>query len=138
MLWVLQARELTKDHRLTAQDERDGVVQRGGAVVTSSFGQLRLVWTRVNPKTKSLERLPFLNMARSLGDYWSQNAVSCMPDVTTHTIDHDDVLILASDGVWDVMTPEDAARMVIQVPLLIILNILATACKCRAVTRTCA
>ena len=83
-----RAVELTTDHRLTNERERASLERRGGMVVKSSQGGiLRVVWQRTvlnNPRM--IERLPFLNMTRALGDYWSMHpgsrsyAVSPDPD----------------------------------------------------------
>ena len=130
------ARELTADHRISNVAEREAVVRRGGTVLMTQQGiqrvrrpsrALRLLtcaqvaWDRTNRVTRAREQLPFLNMARSLGDFWSFNAetgdyiVSPEPDVAVHDLTDDHFLILASDGIWDMLSPQDAAASVVEV-----------------------
>jgi serine/threonine protein phosphatase PrpC len=53
-------------------------------------------------------------MTRSLGDRWFQPVgVIAEPEVGRHAVGADDVaLVLATDGVWDVLSHEQAARVV--------------------------
>lgn len=70
-------------------------------------------------KHDGTERLPFLNMARSLGDYWSardtEYIISPEPDVSVHDIQDSDFIVLGTDGVWDVLSPQEAADVVHEV-----------------------
>jgi serine/threonine protein phosphatase PrpC len=46
-----------------------------------------------------------LNLSRAIGDFFYEGSVPCTPDVKTHTLTAEDkFLILASDGLWDVLT----------------------------------
>lgn len=61
--------------------------------------------------------IPFLAIARSLGDFWSINPesgqfiVSPEPDVSCRPIDENDTcILLATDGLWNVMNSWQAAR----------------------------
>jgi len=58
-------------------------------------------------------------MSRSLGDFWSfspttmKYVISAIPDVSVRPINPEDIfLILASDGLWDVMSPEEAVKFI--------------------------
>jgi serine/threonine protein phosphatase PrpC len=53
-------------------------------------------------------------MTRSLGDRWFRPVgVIPEPEVGRHALKTDDVaLVAATDGVWDVLSVEDAARVV--------------------------
>jgi len=56
-----------------------------------------------------------LNLSRSIGDLEykknaslppQEQAITCNPDITTYDIDQTvDFLVLACDGVWDMLTP---------------------------------
>jgi serine/threonine protein phosphatase PrpC len=92
------AAALTRDHRIDADDERARVLQMGAEihppyVVRGDRG---------------------LMMTRSLGDRWFQPVgVIAEPEVGRHAVGADDVaLVLATDGVWDVLSHEQAARVV--------------------------
>ena len=64
--------------------------------------------------------MPFLAVSRSLGDLWSYNAeldefiVSPEPDLHVYDVDaaRDRCLILATDGVWNVLNPDMAVDTV--------------------------
>lgn len=57
--------------------------------------------------------LGVLAMSRSIGDSYLKPYVSSEPEVTvTDRTEEDDFLILASDGLWDVVTNEAACSMV--------------------------
>jgi serine/threonine protein phosphatase PrpC len=92
------AESLTRDHRIDAPDERARVLRMGARldppyVVRGDHG---------------------LMMTRSLGDRWfRQVGVIAEPEIGSHAIGADDVaLVAATDGVWDVLSPEEAARIV--------------------------
>jgi protein phosphatase PTC1 len=51
-----------------------------------------------------------LGVARAFGDFWVGETVFVAPDVASFAIgDDDDAVIIACDGVWDVMTDQSAA-----------------------------
>jgi serine/threonine protein phosphatase PrpC len=58
-----------------------------------------------------------VGFSRSIGDFWfAQQGVIAEPDIVTVPFDASSSLILASDGVWDVLPKETVARMVMQSP----------------------
>jgi protein phosphatase 1D len=66
------------------------------------------------------ESIPFLSIARSLGDYWSyveqsgRYAVSPVPDLSVREIDweRDHYLILVTDGITNVLSSNAIATLV--------------------------
>lgn len=87
----------------------------------SGFVQLRpaAIHYNSNPQTHAfntpyqLSIVPprVLALSRAFGG----NPLSDMPeasDVTTHKVHHGDVLILATDGVWDNLSPEEILRII--------------------------
>jgi serine/threonine protein phosphatase PrpC len=89
---------LTRDHRIEAPDERARVLRMGAEldppyVVRGARG---------------------LMMTRSLGDRWFRPVgVVADPEIGSHAVGAEDVaLVAATDGVWDVLSLEDAARVV--------------------------
>jgi serine/threonine protein phosphatase PrpC len=96
------ARTLTRDHRVTVAAERRRVLAAGGEidgayVVRGAHG---------------------LMVTRALGDRWFRPVgVIGTPDVTELVLPVDArALIAATDGLWDVLTPADAARVVARAP----------------------
>lgn len=90
---------LTEDHKPEAYAEKMRIMSCGGKVVTKS-GVPRVVWNRPRighkgPVRRStpIDEIPFLAVARSLGDLWSYNSavdefiVSPNPDVSVIEID---------------------------------------------------
>uniref|UniRef100_A0A182ZIV9 PPM-type phosphatase domain-containing protein n=1 Tax=Biomphalaria glabrata TaxID=6526 RepID=A0A182ZIV9_BIOGL len=122
----VQAICITKEHKPDDPDERLRIEDAGGEVINKS-GVPRVVWSR--PKTNhkgpvrrstQIDQIPFLAVARSLGDLWSYDfltetyVVSPEPDVSVLKMDPTKhrCLILASDGLWNMLTPEESVNMV--------------------------
>lgn len=114
--------DLTTDHRLTLQAERDRILQRGGRVVnnrvngvmaiTRAFGDLEfkgmLDRKRASVSTAAIELQH--NLFQSDDDEKTPALLTARPDVALLTLDplEDEFLLLACDGLWDVMTSEEA------------------------------
>ncbi|XP_028757125.1 probable protein phosphatase 2C 24 [Neltuma alba] len=90
---------LSSDHKPDRPDELNRIHEAGGRVI---------FWD--GPRV-----LGMLAMSRAIGDNYLKPYVSCVPEVTiTDRTAEDDCLILASDGLWDVVSNETAcgvARM---------------------------
>ena len=84
-------------------------------------GTTRVAWKRKRDpegcsnacKKHCIESIPFLNMTRSIGDFWSATEtndflISPIPDVHVQYLD-DKVkfFVIASDGLWDVMNSQE-------------------------------
>ncbi len=92
----------------------------------SKGGVYRVVWkrpcTHSNRNPTSFEKIPFLAVARSLGDLWSYNydtddfIVSPVPDVFSFEIDPKvhRCIVMASDGMWNLLKPNEIADIVRQ------------------------
>ena len=105
---------LTFDHKPDSPGEAARIAAAGGRVeqLVDERGQrvgphrvwLRTAWT------------PGLAMSRALGDGVAHTAgVSSTPDVTRHALRDDDVmLILATDGVWEFISNDEAVLMAAQ------------------------
>jgi len=123
---VWNYRALTKDHKPEDEKELARIEAAGGKVVNKS-GVPRVVWNRpklghTGPIRRStpVDEIPFLAVARALGDLWSYNSkqdifvVSPEPDLHVYTIDisKQRCLILGTDGAWNVLSPEMAVNSV--------------------------
>ncbi|XP_020282781.1 uncharacterized protein LOC109854281 isoform X2 [Pseudomyrmex gracilis] len=121
-----KAKPLTKDHKPESGPEMARIQESGGKVVSKS-GVPRVVWNRPRighkgPVRRSthMDEIPFLAVARSLGDLWSYNSelntfvVSPEPDVKAIPIDVKShrCLILGTDGLWNMMSPQAAVAIV--------------------------
>jgi len=114
-----QFKVLTKDHKPSDEDEKKMVESRGGSIKAKQ-GFQRVVWERKsNKEGGGNEKIPFLAITRSIGDFWSYSeqsgefAVSPIPDVTTFRLDRSNsyVFIIASDGLWNVVSPMNAMKI---------------------------
>lgn len=113
----LQAVALSIDHKLSIPEERLRAETAGGIVEAVEDATVPNVWQVYTARYGSK-----LRMSRSLGDFYLKmqsdkspelQIVSPDPDVTIHTRDSDDAfLLLASDGVFDVMTNQQAVDFV--------------------------
>ncbi|XP_076029670.1 protein phosphatase 2C [Oratosquilla oratoria] len=116
---------LTKDHKPESLVEKARIIDCGGKVINKS-GVPRVVWNRPKwghqgPVRRStpMDEIPFLAVARSLGDLWSYNAtndqfvVSPVPDVCVIPINiaKHRCLIFGTDGLWNVKSPNSAVHV---------------------------
>ncbi|XP_014476641.1 PREDICTED: uncharacterized protein LOC106745495 isoform X2 [Dinoponera quadriceps] len=121
-----RAKALTKDHKPESGPEMTRIQDAGGKVVSKS-GVPRVVWNRPRighkgPVRRSthMDEIPFLAVARSLGDLWSYNSelntfvVSPEPDVKVIPVDVKShrCLIFGTDGLWNMLSPQAAVSIV--------------------------
>lgn len=119
---------LTHDHKPESPRERERIHSVGGLVMNKS-GVDRVVWNRPSvghrgPVRRSthFDKIPFLAVARSLGDLWSYNytagkfVVSPEPDVSVVKLDtrRDRCIVMASDGLWNMVDITESVRLVQQ------------------------
>jgi len=87
---------LSRDHKPSYSDERARVEARGGCVIADRVGGL-------------------LAMTRALGDLALKKYISAEPEVTEQVlVPEDEFLLLASDGLWDVLSNDEAGHLTIQ------------------------
>lgn len=94
-----RAKDLSTDHKPSLDSERTRIEKLGGKVIY--YGTWRVQGV--------------LAVSRSFGDRRLKTYVSAEPEVTKHTLQEgDDFLILASDGLWDVLSSQAAVDIVKQ------------------------
>ncbi|KAJ0063997.1 hypothetical protein NL108_015725, partial [Boleophthalmus pectinirostris] len=121
----VRAAELTQDHKPELPRERERIEGLGGSVIKKS-GVNRVVWKRPRlshngPVRRStvIDQIPFLAVARALGDLWSYDffsgefVVSPEPDTSVIVLDprKHRYIILASDGLWNMVPPQEAVTL---------------------------
>jgi len=112
----LAALALTVDHKPDTPAEAARIRAAGGRVeqLVDERGQ------RVGPHRVWLKTAwtPGLAMSRALGDAVAHTAgVSSTPDVTVHPLcARDELIILATDGIWEFITNEEAVTMAAAAP----------------------
>ncbi|XP_075993775.1 protein phosphatase, Mg2+/Mn2+ dependent, 1Da [Genypterus blacodes] len=121
----IRAVEVTQDHKPELPRERERIEGLGGSVIKKS-GVNRVVWKRPRlshngPVRRStvIDQIPFLAVARALGDLWSYDfysgefVVSPEPDTSVVTLDprKHRYIILGSDGLWNMVPPQDAISL---------------------------
>lgn len=87
---------LSKDHKPTTYMEYNRIIKAGG-IITQEFGD--------DP------RIGNLSVSRSFGDA-DEKFVSQEPELTNYIINNDNFLILACDGLWDVMTNQEVVDFI--------------------------
>jgi serine/threonine protein phosphatase PrpC len=85
-----RARRLSVDHKATVASERRAILARGGRVLQG----------RVNG---------ILMLSRAIGDGEIAKYITCEPYMTVTPFKDEYKLIIACDGVWDVMSDQQAA-----------------------------
>jgi len=89
--------EISEPHHPSRPDEKARIESSGGAIVK------RGVW-RVNG---------VLAVSRSVGDNNMKKFVIADPEITRFKIkSEDEFVVIASDGLWDVMKPEESIQMI--------------------------
>ena len=89
---------LTKDHKPNWPEEKYRIEQLGGDIIFDGFD-----W-----------RITDLSVSRAFGDISAEPYVTNMPDVFKYKLTkHDTFIIIACDGLWDVMSNQDAVNFVI-------------------------
>lgn len=121
----IRAVEVTQDHKPELPRERRRIEGLGGSVIKKS-GVNRVVWKRPRlthngPVRRStvIDQIPFLAVARALGDLWSYDffsgefVVSPDPDTSVVVLDprKHRFIIVGSDGLWNMVPPQEAVSM---------------------------
>lgn len=121
----IRAVEITQDHKPDLPKERERIEALGGSVIKKS-GVNRVVWKRPRlthngPVRRStvIDQIPFLAVARALGDLWSYDfysgefVVSPEPDTAVIKLDlkQHRYVILGSDGLWNMVSPQEAVSI---------------------------
>lgn len=106
-------RDLTRDHKPDLPEERARVEAAGAKV-----HEIPCKPTPVHRVYTLGQTWPLINMSRSLGDLHAHTqGLSCVAEVSVveqlwDAVTEDAVLIVASDGIWDVLSPSDAIQLV--------------------------
>eukprot|EP00607_Mallomonas_marina_P003827 CAMPEP_0182431034 /NCGR_PEP_ID=MMETSP1167-20130531/45832_1 /TAXON_ID=2988 /ORGANISM="Mallomonas Sp, Strain CCMP3275" /LENGTH=272 /DNA_ID=CAMNT_0024616883 /DNA_START=265 /DNA_END=1083 /DNA_ORIENTATION=- len=96
-----KVKAMSIDHKPCREDEEKRIRALGGRVVF--WGRWRVEGV--------------LAVSRAIGDLSLKPYVSCDPELITKTLDEDDLyMVLASDGLWDVMRNEEVSKFVLSCP----------------------
>jgi serine/threonine protein phosphatase PrpC len=91
---------LTKDHKPDWFDEKNRITQLGGTIKIDEAGD----W-RVNE----------ISVSRAFGDATSEPFITHRPEIFNRQLCNDDkFIILACDGLWDVLTNQDAVNFILE------------------------
>mmetsp|Transcript_4048 Transcript_4048/g.8605 ORF Transcript_4048/g.8605 Transcript_4048/m.8605 type:complete len:549 (-) Transcript_4048:82-1728(-) len=112
---------LSEDHKPTRKDEQQRVIAAGGHIGVDRGGCWRVVKPRgaLHDLKKSLkddQLRKALSVTRSFGDLElkSPPIISSVPEIKVVTLTSDDCLmVLASDGVWDVLSDAEVCAITI-------------------------
>ncbi len=99
----------TKDHKPNDPEERARVEKAGGIVAPHPRGGP----PRVNGQiavSRAFGDMEFKMTDKSSEYNGEDGFVSAVPDVTSHNVLAGDRLVVASDGLWDVFTPQEVAQ----------------------------
>lgn len=94
--------ELTRDHKPNDEREKARIRAQGEEVQWDSYGEVY--------------RVRDLSLSRAIGDRFAKPAVSSEAEIKRFPVEEDDdeFIVLASDGLWDVMTSQEVVDFVKQ------------------------
>jgi serine/threonine protein phosphatase PrpC len=87
---------LTKDHKPFFPDEKSRIEKLGGKITYDGD-----------------YRIGDLSVSRSFGDVDNEPYISSIPDVYKYKIKNDKFIIIACDGLWDVMSNQDVVNYIL-------------------------
>mmetsp|Transcript_24006 Transcript_24006/g.33701 ORF Transcript_24006/g.33701 Transcript_24006/m.33701 type:complete len:522 (-) Transcript_24006:111-1676(-) len=96
-----QAVDLTRDHKPNDDREKARIIAMGETIEWDYYSKVH--------------RIRNLSLSRAIGDRFAKPAVSGQVEIKHFPIaddDADEFILLASDGLWDVMTSEEAIQFV--------------------------
>lgn len=109
----VRIKQLTTDHKPESPEEQKRIQAKGGRVaqaqdIRGRFSGPERVWLK-NANS------PGLAMSRSLGDCIAHSVgCSCEPELTSTTLTPEDkIVLLASDGIWEFMSNQQVASIVL-------------------------
>lgn len=97
-----KAVDLTRDHKPSDEREKAHILSRGGTVE----------WDR----SSRVHRVRHLSLSRAIGDGYAKPIVGSEVEIKRYPVyeGQDEFMVLASDGLWDVMTSQDVVSFVHQ------------------------
>jgi serine/threonine protein phosphatase PrpC len=86
---------ITVEHKCTNKNEMKRIEKEGGKIIDDRLGGI-------------------LAVSRGLGDFdLKTKGLSCEPNIVKKLIDHNlNYCVLASDGVWDVLSPDEVSKLI--------------------------
>ena len=86
---------ITVEHKCTDKKEIKRIAKEGGKIIDDRLGGI-------------------LAVSRGLGDFdLKTKGLSCEPNIVKKLIDHNlNYCVLASDGVWDVLSPDEVSKLI--------------------------
>ena len=111
----MEVTALNRDHKPELKDEAERILKRGGRI--DSFRDYCNNGEPIGPQRVWLmhQEVPGLAMSRSMGDKVAHSVgVSADPEVKEFTLGlNDKFIVIASDGVWEFLSNEDVAGIVL-------------------------
>eukprot|EP00658_Telonema_sp_P-2_P012212 TRINITY_DN14652_c0_g1_i4.p2 TRINITY_DN14652_c0_g1~~TRINITY_DN14652_c0_g1_i4.p2 ORF type:complete len:157 (+),score=45.81 TRINITY_DN14652_c0_g1_i4:227-697(+) len=106
---------LSEDHKPNNAEEIARIGNAGGFVETTvrSFNGKQVSCSRVNGRLAVARAFGDFDLKQNRGLPASQQMVSCEPEVRVEEVAQGDVLIMACDGIWDVMNNQEVGEFVV-------------------------
>ena len=106
-----ECEELTSDHKLNIESEKNRILKYGGLIHPFKEGDEYYGPDRIWIKNKTY---PGIAMSRSFGDTIAQTVgLICEPDVKSFNLKNEDkIIIIASDGLYQYLNNEDIVEII--------------------------
>jgi len=97
-----KAVDMTRDHKPNDEREKERIHAMGEEIEWDPYGQIY--------------RVRDLSLSRAVGDRFAKPVVTSEPEIMTFPVDEEDeYVVLASDGLWDVMSSQEVVDYIHQV-----------------------
>tara|TARA_Y100000768_G_scaffold198226_1_gene149000 strand:- start:14427 stop:15215 length:789 start_codon:yes stop_codon:yes gene_type:complete len=94
-----KAKQLTEDHKPNTSTEKKRISDLGGKIYYDGYD-----WRVLN-----------LSVSRAFGDFDSKPYITHIPEIYRVTLNkHDKFMVMACDGLWDVMTNQDVVDFILK------------------------
>lgn len=102
----------TVDHKPDAPTEKERIVRCGGTVQTSGEGPARIAGVAVSRAFGTFVSPMSRHLLKDPSKPHTDRLVSCIPELFAWPVEPGDVVVLACDGVWDVLNEDDIRSIV--------------------------
>jgi serine/threonine protein phosphatase PrpC len=109
-----EVQRITKDHKPNDEDERRRIEDLGGEITSTELPNGNFYFLDI--PTTSIGSISYrvngiLAVARAMGDFALEPYITSVPDIFHLDITDDEFVVIACDGIWDVLQDEEVVQI---------------------------